>query len=73
MPENRFSKGDVVRFSYGPRTITGTVKEDRGPIGVGGRRLYAVEFRLDRDSDSPSVIELPANELQATRRVATAR
>jgi hypothetical protein len=42
--------------------VQGVIKEDRGPIGVGGRRLYLVEFRAE--PDSPSQIELPAEQLQ---------
>jgi hypothetical protein len=55
--------GDRVRFMFGRRRIVGTIVEDRGPIGAGGRRLYGVRARLDRDSES--VLELPADELQA--------
>lgn len=73
MPERRFRKGDRVQFHLGTRTVTGVVREDRGPIGVGGRRLYAVEFPADTNgraaapsvpSDhAPSLIELPADQL----------
>ena len=37
--------GDVVRFHYGALKVVGTVKEDRGPIGARGRRLY--DIRMD--------------------------
>jgi hypothetical protein len=40
-------------------------QEDRGPIGVKGRRLYLVEFRAD--PPSPSKVELPAEEMKAVR------
>jgi hypothetical protein len=64
MPEQRFRKGDRVRFLFGTRSIEGVVKEDRGPIGVKGRHLYLVEFRFESHSDSLSLIELPAEDLQ---------
>lgn len=64
MPEHRFKKGDIVTFSAGPRIIQGVVKEDRGPIGIKGRRLYLVEFGPALHVDEPSHIELPAVELQ---------
>ena len=64
MPETRFRKGDLINFRLGTRSVHGEVKEDRGPIGIGGRHLYLVEFRPEPQSDSSSLIELPADELQ---------
>jgi hypothetical protein len=70
MAEVRFHKGDRVRFRLGTRSVLGRIKEDRGPIGVKGRRLYLVEFRAD--PLSPSKVELPAEEMKAVRgKVAT--
>src|SRR5437016_5519167 len=65
MPEVRFHKGDRVRFKLGTRWIRGLVKEDRGPIGIRGRRLYLVEFPAE--PQSPSQVELPASEMEAVR------
>ena len=62
MPQTEFRKGDRVRFRVGTSSIQGRVKEDRGPIGIRGRRLYLVEFRAE--PESPSQIELPADQLQ---------
>jgi hypothetical protein len=67
MPEIRFRKGDLVRFQFGTRSIQGVVKEDRGPIGIKGRHLYLVQFRAEARGDTISLIELPADELQAVR------
>jgi hypothetical protein len=64
MSERRFKKGDVVKFQAGLRTIQGVVKEDRGPIGLKGRHLYLIEFGPTLHADAPSLIELPAVELQ---------
>src|SRR2546423_3564273 len=63
MPQGQFHKGDRVRFRLGTRSVHGIVKEDRGPIGINGRRLYLVEFRAE--PQSPSQIELPADQLEA--------
>jgi hypothetical protein len=67
MPGHRFRKGDLVGFRLGIRSVQGVVKEDRGPIGVGGRHLYLVEFRPEPQSDYLSLIELPADQLQAVQ------
>ena len=37
-----FRVGDRVRFTFGVTPVEGKVVEDRGAIGVGGRRLYRV-------------------------------
>ena len=67
MPERRFHKGDLVSFRFGLRTLQGEVKEDRGPIGIKGRHLYLVEFRASIHAESPSLVELPAEEMQAVQ------
>ena len=54
--------GDLVRFRFGVSAVQGVVKEDRGPIGIGGRHLYLIQFNLDQYS-SP-LIELPADQLE---------
>jgi hypothetical protein len=64
MPERRLRRGDVVAFDYGPYRYQGVVKEDRGPIGMGGRRLYLIEFRRGAQAEYLSEIELPAVDLQ---------
>lgn len=69
MAETRFRKGDLVKFRMGVRFVRGQVKEDRGPIGIKGRRLYLVEFRQEAESAGPSQVELPADDLES---VATA-
>ena len=69
MPEARLRKGDLVRFRLGTRSVQGEVKEDRGPIGVRGRRLYLVEFHPEPQSIDLSLIELPADQLQSVRDV----
>lgn len=67
MPETRFRKGDVVRFQFGVRTVQGPIKEDRGPIGIKGRRLYLIEFPIDPTTPTFAEIELPAEDLELVR------
>jgi len=55
--------GDTVRFRMGARFLTGQVREDRGPIGIGGRRLYLVVYELGKGNWYG--IELPADEIEA--------
>jgi hypothetical protein len=59
----RLKVGDRVRFHLGGRRLVGTIIEDRGPIAAEGRRLYVVRAQLDRANES--LLELPADELQA--------
>ena len=67
MPEVRYRKGLRVRFKLGTRFVEGEILEDRGPIGVGGRHLYLVEFRAGLQPGESSQVELPAEDLQALR------
>jgi hypothetical protein len=69
MSKRQFCRGDLVRFKLGTRSVEGEVKEDRGPIGIKGRRLYLVEFRPESRSPSLSQIELPADQLQSVQGV----
>ena len=41
------------------------------PIGIKGRHLYLVEFRIEPESESPSLVELPAEEMQAVQGTAS--
>ena len=43
----KYRVGQAVRLKHGFRGMIGEVVEDHGPIGVHGRRLYAVKLRLD--------------------------
>jgi hypothetical protein len=57
MSERRVAVGAEVRFELGGRTVTGKVREDRGPIGIGGRRLYLITYELDKGTSYQ--VELP--------------
>jgi len=54
--------GNLVRFRFGPNKVNGVVKEDRGPIGKNGRRLYRIRFSLEPQSNAE--VELPADQLE---------
>jgi hypothetical protein len=43
--------------------VSGFVVEDRGPIGIGGRRLFGVEIPVE--PDEPMMVEVPEDELEA--------
>jgi hypothetical protein len=59
----KFHVGQSVRIKHGFRGMIGEVVEDRGPIGVHGRRLYAVKVRLDPWNEHTT--ELPEESLEA--------
>jgi len=59
-----FHIGDWVKFDYGPKKVSARIVEDRGPLGVKGRRLYRVQ--LDEKLGDASAFEMPENELDAT-------
>ena len=59
----KFRVGDRVRIRHGFRGLIGEVVEDRGAIGVRGRRLYGVKVRLDEWNEHTT--ELPEESLEA--------
>ena len=58
-----FNKGDVVSFLFGSGSATGRIVEDRGCLGVGGRRLYGINFEINPGEQR--YIEMPEAELTA--------
>ena len=62
----RFRVGDRVTFKFGISRVTGTIIEDRGPIGVKGQRLFAIRFKMDPRAESRTV-ELGAEEFKLRR------
>jgi hypothetical protein len=46
-----FRVGDRVRIPFGSEFVEARVVEDRGNLGVGGKRVYGVRFRVDDVSD----------------------
>jgi hypothetical protein len=61
-----FKKGDLVSFQFGAGAVTGQVIEDRGCLGVHGRRLYGINFEIH--PNEPAYIEMPEEELTAGKR-----
>jgi hypothetical protein len=61
--DNEIRVGMSVEFAFGPQNVIGVVKEDRGNIGVGGRRLFLIKFEM-YPGDNESQIELPAIEFE---------
>jgi hypothetical protein len=66
-----FTVGDRVSFTFGLGNWDGIVIEDRGPIGVGGRRLYGVRFPINVTFEGEEqYAELPAERLNAIKKAA---
>jgi hypothetical protein len=57
-----FKIGDRVSVQLGSRTSPGTIVEDRGLLGFGGRRLFRV--KVDFDPPNVTFIEMPEDELK---------
>lgn len=57
-----YGEGDRVRFLWGVTPVEGVVVEDRGNLGVGGRRLYRVRLQVDAITEAIET-SLPADEL----------
>ena len=57
-----FRVGDKVVVRVVCSRIRARIIEDRGPIGVGGRRLYRVQ-PIGKDSDPEQTFEVPAEQL----------
>ena len=54
--------GAKVKLLLAGREITATVVEDRGPVGVKGRRLLRVRLDL-QDTSEPVEFEIPAADV----------
>jgi hypothetical protein len=62
---NPYKVGDKVTFRLGISDLQGVIVEDRGAIGVGGRRLYRIRFTFD--SEEERFIELAAQDFRVNR------
>ena len=58
-----FAESDRVRLLWGVTPVVGIVIEDRGNLGIGGRRLYRVRIEVDDDVSDPIESNWPAEEL----------
>jgi hypothetical protein len=61
--KQQLNVGTRVSLLFGTRRVTGEVIEDRGPIGVGGRRLLRVQLTSTSRWSEPIVLELPESDL----------
>lgn len=57
----KYRRGDRVTFRYGLRPVLAKVVEDRGNLGVKGRRLYRI--RLEQEADEQLAFEVPEDDL----------
>ena len=55
--------GSKVKFVFGLGEVIGTVIEDRGDLGVGGRRLLRVRFEIE-GAGEPFETEIPADNVK---------
>lgn len=62
-----FHVGDRVSFRLTLERVEGTIIEDRGPIGMGGRRLYGVEVEYE-PHHYHAYFEMPAVDLELVSR-----
>jgi hypothetical protein len=65
-----FAEGDRVSLLWGTTPVEGIVIEDRGNLGVGGRRLYRVRIQVDDVSD-PIESNWPVEELTLVAKAPT--
>jgi hypothetical protein len=68
-PVAKYRVGDRVQFEWGwgrfRSKVWGTIVEDRGPIGINGRRLYYVDIPMDPDlPDEPNRTMMAEDELE---------
>lgn len=56
-----FRVGDAVSFVHGVRRVWAQIIEDRGDLGINGRRLYRV--RVEREATEPRDFEMPEDDL----------
>jgi hypothetical protein len=61
-PKPKFKVGDRVRFDWPSYKVWGTIIEDRGPLGVNGRRLYVVSS--PSDPFEPDIRTIGEDELE---------
>jgi hypothetical protein len=59
-----FRVGSRVKLDFGGREVTGVVIEDRGRLGVGGRRLLRVRLDFSEVAE-PIEGEFPESQLRA--------
>jgi hypothetical protein len=66
----RFRLGDWVSYLVGFRRVIARVVEDRGPLGMRGRRIY--ELQLEPGEDGGRTIDVPEHDLEPAPAITTA-
>lgn len=62
-PRAKFKVGDRGFILWGgEHRVPVVITEDRGCLGVGGRRLYQIRMHLDYDE--PRIFEMPEDEIE---------
>ena len=59
--------GDSVSVHLGPTIWQARIVEERGPIGIHGRRLFRVQLISEQD-EPPQFVEVPEDQIKAPRR-----
>jgi hypothetical protein len=59
----RLEVGDRVSFVFGVERVIGVIVEDRGGLGVGGKRVLRVRMKLDPWNTHE--FEMPEDEFRA--------
>jgi hypothetical protein len=55
--------GSRVKFVFGLDEVIGTVIEDRGDLGIGGRRLLRIRFEIE-GAGEPFETEIAAEDVK---------
>lgn len=66
-----FREGDRVRLLWGFTPVEGDIIEDRGNLGLQGRRLYVIRVQLDDQISPPMDIAMEAEELTLVAKAPT--
>src|SRR2546430_14482762 len=67
----KFQMGDWVTFPYGTEPAVAQIIEDRGPLGVGGQRIYRI--RLDRPFAESDMFEITEDDVEQVLRISDIR
>ena len=61
-PPSKYRVGNRVRFKWGMTPVIGEIVEDRGNLGIGGRRLWDIHVCLD--GYDHRTVTLPEEEME---------
>lgn len=58
----KWSAGELATIRFGSSDVPVEIVEDRGPVGISGRRLVRVRI-IESEGEVESTFEVPADEL----------